>query len=128
MELVTHGLLVEVYERSNQQDLATKHCLAIGKMTPVTTTQNYQPLVKVPPIYPASAWNRKKEGYVTVEYDVDELGFVRNPKIVDIVGHDSFAKVSIEAAKKFRYAPRFIDGKASTTTGVQNRFTFSGFD
>lgn len=124
IELATHGFLVQAYEKIEQQDLATKHCLAIGRMTPVASVQDYQPLVKVAPKYPMSALRQKKEGYVTLEFDVDDFGFVRNPKVVDISGPGSFAKVAVEAAKKFRYAPGFENGKPVTTVGVKNRFIF----
>jgi TonB family protein len=124
IELATHGFLVHAYEKSEQQDSATKHCLAIGRMTPATSLQDYKPLVKIAPKYPASAANRGQEGFVTVEYEVDDFGFVRDPKVVDMSGSDSFVDVAIEAAKKFRYAPAFKDGKAVKTAGVQNKFTF----
>lgn len=125
IELATHGFLVEAYERLGQNDSATKHCLAIGRMTPTQAVQDYQPLVKVPPKYPASALRQGKEGYVTVEYDVDEFGFVRNPKVVNRSGSKAFNTVSLEAAKKFRYAPSFKDGEPITTAGVQNKFVFT---
>ena len=125
LELSTHGFLVEAYERLDESDKATRHCLAIGRMTPATAVQDYQPLVKVAPIYPRSAQLHGSEGYVILEYEVDDFGFVRNPQVVDLGGPQSFADVAIKAAKKFRYAPSFRDGKAVTTSGVQNKFIFS---
>ena len=123
-ELSTHGFLVGAYEGLKERDMATKHCLAIGKMTPFTSTQDYLPLVKKAPMYPRSANQKGQEGYVTLEYDVDESGFVINPKVVDSAGPKSFEQASIKAAKEFRYAPSFKDGKPVLTEGVQNRFTF----
>ncbi len=124
MELATHGFLVEAYEKLEEQDLATKHCLAIGRMTPITSVQDYQPLVKISPKYPASALRKNQEGYVTLEYEVDDSGFVRNPEVVALSGPESFVDVAIKAAEKFRYAPGFKDGKAIATAGVRNRFVF----
>ncbi len=123
-ELSTHGFLVEAYERLGDSSSATQHCLAIGRMTPATSLQDYKPLVKVAPIYPMSAANLGKEGFVTVEYEVDDFGFVRNPKVIDSAGPKSFLASSLKAAKKFRYAPSFKEGKAVTTKGVRNKFTF----
>jgi TonB family protein len=123
-ELSTHGFLVEAYEGLKQREMATKHCLAIGKMTPFTTVQEYQPLVKVPPKYPRSANKAGLEGFVTVEFDVDKSGLVINPTVIDSNGHASLERASLKAAEGFRYAPSFKDGKPVVTEGVQNRFTF----
>jgi len=108
----------------NKDEEATKHCLAIGKMTPFTSTQDYQPLVREAPIYPKLAVERRREGYVILEYDVDEAGFVRDPRVVDWQGHNSFVNASIKAAKDFRYAPAFREGLPVVTKGVQNKFTY----
>lgn len=124
IELITHSLLVRAYEEVNQREAATRHCLAIGRMTPFSDVQEYVPLMKIAPIYPAAAADAGSQGYVTVEYDVDESGFVINPKVIDKKGHRSFEKTSIDAAKKFRYAPQFVDGKPVVTKGVQNRFKY----
>jgi TonB family protein len=123
-ELGTHAQLVQLYELSGEREAATRHCLAIGRMTPFESTQQYFPLLKVPPQYPYSALADGSTGYTVVEYEVDEMGFVRNPRLIENTGHRDFEKASIEAALEFRYAPRFVDGKPVTVEGVQNRFTF----
>ncbi|WP_019531207.1 TonB family protein [Dasania marina] len=124
IELATHGFLVMAYSKMGKDAEATQHCLAIGRMTPFTSAQNYLPLVKAAPMYPRKASMAKREGYAIVEYDVDESGFVRNVKVVDWAGHKSFVSTSIKAAEKFRYAPAFKEGKPVLTVGVQNRFIY----
>lgn len=125
IELATHGFLVSAYEKMGKRESATKHCLAIGRMTPAGDNQNYQPLFKEAPQYPREAALVGSTGYVIVRYDVDDMGFVRNPEITENTGHESLKKASLEAAKKFRYAPRFVDGKPVTTSGVRNRFNYT---
>lgn len=124
LEMSTHAFLVEAYERMGRQDLATKHCLVIGRMTPFNSKQDYQPLVKIAPRYPLRALERGDEGYVVLEFDVDELGFVHNPKIIDGKKTRLFGEAAIDAAKKFRYAPAFKDGEAVVTRGVKNKIIF----
>lgn len=124
LELATHGFLALAYEKLDQREKATEHCLAIGKLTPAPDIEHYRPLLAAAPIYPPEADQQKLEGYVTLEYEVDEQGFVRNPGVVEIQGPQSFADASKEALKKFRYVPRFIDGKAVKTAGVKHRFAF----
>lgn len=123
-ELGTHANLVQVFEELGQRDNATRHCQAIGRMTPFESTQNYFPLLKRAPVYPNSALYSHVEGYTIVEYEVDKNGLVVNPRVVENNGHQGFVKASLEAAKNFRYAPRFVDGKPVPVERVQNKFTF----
>ena len=133
--LMARAHMVEAYEELGESDRATEHCLAIGQTVPWTGTAEYQPLFKRVPAYPRSALVRNTEGYVLVEFAVDEMGFVRDPVVIDskavaapgsdrlgVVG--DFEIAAIEAARKFRYAPKFVDGQAVAVEGVRNRIVF----
>ncbi|WP_062063541.1 TonB family protein [Cellvibrio sp. OA-2007] len=122
--LSTHAFLVVAYENLNQRDAATKHCLAIGSMTPDDPNKEYSPLLKRAPKYPEEALKIRDQGYVVVEYTVDEMGFVIGPKVVEASAGRSLQKASLEAALKFRYAPRFSEGRPVSTDRVKNKFTF----
>lgn len=124
-EVRTHAFLVQAHERGGDSESATKHCLAIGRMTPAMATQEYLPLFKKAPMYPKGAQRAKLEGYVVVKYTVDKFGFVVNPQVESSHGPASFNKVSLEAASKFRYAPQFENGRPVSTDGVRNKFTFT---
>ena len=125
IELSTHAFLVQAYEELGKSELATRHCLAIGRMTPFESSQEYFPIYKKVPEYPLSALVRKNEGYVIVQYAVAENGFVRNPKVTKTEGDKDFEGPALEAAKEFRYAPRFIDGQPVVVKKVQNKFSFT---
>lgn len=84
----------------------------------------YLPIVKVAPIYPRRALSRGIEGYVIVEFTVTKQGSVRNPVVVDAQPQGVFDQAAKEAAKKFKYKPRVIDGVATEVAGVQNKITF----
>ncbi|MFK7885311.1 MAG: TonB family protein [Gammaproteobacteria bacterium] len=83
----------------------------------------YLPIVKVAPVYPRRAQQRGVEGYCTVEYTVTTLGTVENPTVVDC-SSSLFERASLNAALKFKYKPRVVDGEAIPVAGVQNRFTY----
>ncbi len=83
----------------------------------------YLPIVKVAPIYPRRAQSRGVEGYCTIEYTVTKNGTTTNPRVVDC-SSSLFEKASIEAALKFKYKPRVINGEAIDVPGVRNRFTY----
>ena len=125
-EVVTHGFLVKAYEAMGQRDLATEHCLIVGSMTSLLDPGNDQPvlLVVVAPVYPPSANQRNLEGYVQMSFDVDELGFVKNPAFIERKGPRVLEDAVLEALERFRFAPRFIKGKPVKTEGVEYRFTF----
>ena len=120
-----HAFLIRVYEEQGKSDEATKHCRAIGSKSPRKLDQDYDPIYQVSPIYPQSAQRSGSEGYAIVELTVDKNGFVKKPTIVERKGHKGFEKASLDAATKFRYAPRYENGKAVDTNGVRYRFTYN---
>lgn len=124
IELSTHGFLVNAYQNLEKEDQATKHCLAIGRMTPTVDNQNYQPIVKFSPVYPPSAGRKKQEGEVLLVYDVDESGFVINVKVDEEKSEKVFAEAALKSAEKYRYAPAFKDGKPVLTKNVKTRVIF----
>ena len=86
---------------------------------------DYLPIVKVAPIYPQRALSRGIEGYCVVQYTVTRNGTIRHPVVIeDQCTSSLFHKAALDAARKFKYKPRVIDGEAIEVPGVQNRFTF----
>jgi protein TonB len=86
---------------------------------------DYLPIVKVAPIYPQRAASRGVQGHCTVEYTVTRQGTVRDPVVVaDDCTSSLFERASLQAALKFKYKPRVVDGQAIEVPGVRNRFTF----
>jgi len=86
---------------------------------------DYLPIVKVAPIYPQRALSRGIEGYCVVQYTVTRQGTIRDPFVIeDQCTSSLFHRASIQAALKFKYKPRVLDGQAVEVPGVQNKFTF----
>ena len=83
----------------------------------------YLPIVKVAPVYPARALSRGLEGYVIVEFTVTRTGTVRDVTVVESTS-SLFERAATEAALKFKYKPRVIDGEAVEVPGVRNKITF----
>ena len=81
------------------------------------------PIVAVAPAYPARALTRHLEGYVVVEYTVTATGGVRDAFVV-ASSSSIFDRPALEAAYKFKYKPRVVDGQPVETPGVQRKFTF----
>lgn len=87
---------------------------------------DYLPLVKVAPIYPRRAVSRNIEGYCIVEYTVTVSGTVKDVRVLEEQCTNSvFRNPSVQAALKFKYKPRVIDGQALEVPGVRNKFTYT---
>jgi len=86
---------------------------------------DYLPIVKVAPIYPQRALSRGIEGFCVVQYTVSRQGTISDPFVVeDQCTSSLFHSASVQAALKFKYKPRVIDGQAVEVPGVQNKFTY----
>jgi protein TonB len=85
---------------------------------------DYLPIVKVAPIYPRRAQSRGLEGYVIVEFVVTTNGSVKDAKVVKAEPAGIFDQAALDAALKFKYKPRVVDGVAMEVAGVQNKISF----
>ena len=83
----------------------------------------YLPIVKVAPVYPHRAINMDLEGYVIVEFTVTQSGATRDVVIIEST-HWVFERAAVQAASKFKYKPRVIDGEPVEVTGILHRITF----
>ncbi len=80
-------------------------------------------LVRVRPVYPAIAIRKGMNGHVIVQFDVLADGTVANVTVVES-SDGVFNNAAIQAARRFRFRPRVVDGVPLVTTGVQNLFRF----
>lgn len=97
----------------------------IGGIGIGTGDGEYLPIVKVAPAYPVKAALNGKEGNCTVEYTVTVTGATKDVRLVDGLCEKVFARVSIAAAKKFKYKPRVVGGDPIEVPNVRNRFEFN---
>lgn len=123
-ELAAHARLVKLYESQGKSAQATKHCVAIGAMTPWREDQKPVPLYRQEPKYPVSAARHKQEGEVYMLFDLDEQGVVQNVRVFKRTGPLGFATEATKALKKWRYAPKFVDGKATMVKNLRVRLDF----
>lgn len=83
----------------------------------------YLPIVRVAPVYPMRAQQAGIEGHVLVEFTVTRTGNVRDVVVLES-SNRMFERAAVEAALKFRYRPRVVDGEPIEVPGVRNLFTF----
>jgi protein TonB len=99
------------------------HEAEIGGLNYAVSDGEYVPLVKVAPRYPIRAAQRRLEGYVIVEFVVTTSGAVRDVRVIESTS-ELFEEAAIEAASKFKYKPRVVDGQPIEVSGVKNKITF----
>lgn len=97
--------------------------LSIGGVNFGVSDGEYLPIVKVAPVYPARAAARGIEGHVIVEFTVTRTGTTRDITVVESTS-TLFDRAAMDAAAKFKYKPRVIDGEAVEVPGVRNKITF----
>ena len=88
------------------------------------TDGEYLPIVKVQPIYPRRALSRGIEGYVIVQFTVTKQGTTRNISVVEAKPPGIFDRAAMQAAAKFKYKPRVVDGEPIEVPGVKNIIRF----
>jgi len=98
--------------------------LSIGGFAGAQGDGEYLPIVKIAPVYPMNARRRQIEGHVIVEYTVTKTGSVRDVRVIEAEPPTIFDHVSIEAALKFKYKPRIVDGEPIEVYGVRNIFRY----
>jgi periplasmic protein TonB len=99
--------------------------LAIGGIGFESADGDYLPIVKIAPVYPWKAQADGIEGYCIVEYTVTTTGAVKDIRVVEADPRAIFDKASIEAAAKFKYRPRVVNGEPIEVQGVRNLFRYS---
>lgn len=96
----------------------------VGGTGGFTQDGEYLPIVKVAPIYPRRAQTRGIEGYVVLEFTVTKTGAVKDPVVVEAKPPGIFDRAASNAALKFKYKPKVVNGEPIEVPGVRNRITF----
>ena len=102
-------------------ELGLKGGLALGNMP---MDRDTVPIVRVEPMYPARAAQRRIEGWVIVEFSIGKIGTVKNVKVVDSEPGTVFDRAALSSVSKWKYKPRVDNGVAVATHGHQTKITF----
>ncbi|MEE4246181.1 MAG: energy transducer TonB, partial [Kangiellaceae bacterium] len=74
--------------------------------------------------YPRVARRRGIEGYVLLEFTVNEDGSTTAPKVIEAVPNGIFDKAAIRAVKRYRYQPGQKNNKPISVAGIRSKITF----
>lgn len=85
---------------------------------------SYLPIVKVAPTYPQRALRQGIEGYVVVEFTVTKNGSVEDARVIEADPPKIFNRAALQAARKFKYKPKTVNGEPVKVSGVRNIIRF----
>jgi TonB family protein len=88
-----------------------------------TEDRDAYPVLKSAPRYPKKAYQNNIEGWVVVEFDVSELGRVKNVKVIE-TSNPIFNESAMESAENYLYLPALERGVPVEKKGVKNKITF----
>jgi protein TonB len=69
------------------------------------------PLVRVPPQYPERAATRGIEGWVQLEFTINETGGTEDIRVINADPVEIFDRAAMRALERWRYKPRIEDGR-----------------
>ena len=96
-----------------------------GPFVPGMADGNELPIVTVAPEYPRRAALQGIEGWVIVEFAVDELGRVQAPRVVDSQPAGVFDKKAVQAVSRYKYKPRVVNGQAVPVPSRRQKIRFN---
>ena len=82
-------------------------------------------IVRVLPRYPSRALNRGIEGWVLLEFAINELGQAIEPVVIEADPKGVFDRSAINAIKKWKYRPMMEDGKPTVRVGVRQLVSYN---
>lgn len=83
------------------------------------------PIVRIPPKYPPAAARDGKEGWVKLEFTINEVGGVEDVKVIDADPKRIFDREARRALQKWKYRPKIVDGVAVRQLGQQVQLDFT---
>jgi bla regulator protein BlaR1 len=92
--------------------------------TPDAPGDDFMPIVKVAPVYPPRAAARGLEGFVVVQYTVNETGSTSNVTVVES-SSSLFERAAIDSALKYKYQPRIENGVPVAVDGIMTKIVFA---
>lgn len=82
------------------------------------------PIVRINPKYPPQAARDGTEGWVKLSFTIDTVGGVTDVKVIDAKPKRIFDREARRALKKWKYKPKYVDGKAVAQPGMTVQLDF----
>jgi len=110
------NLDIPLQNTSFSGSVLTGQKVAVGK---IQISTNVIPLVRIPPIYPMRAANRRIQGWVKIEFTITKEGKVKDPVVIASKPSSIFNRAALKAIKRWKFKPHIIAGVAQEQRAVQ---------
>lgn len=90
----------------------------IGGVGAMARDGDATPIVRIDPKYPPQAARDGTEGWVRLEFTINELGGVDDIKVLEAKPKRIFDREARRALRKWKYKPKIVDGKPIKQTGM----------
>ena len=77
------------------------------------------PVVVIRPMYPREAAISGTQGWVKIEFNITEVGTVKDPRVIEAQPPRVFNREAIRAILKWKFKPRVVDGIAVERRATQ---------
>ncbi|RDV25134.1 energy transducer TonB [Alteromonas aestuariivivens] len=84
----------------------------IGAVGAMQSDGEATPIVRIDPKYPPEAARDGKEGWVRLQFTINEVGGVEDIEVLDADPKRIFDREARRALRKWKYKPKIVDGKA----------------
>ena len=92
---------------------------------PAQTGENEYKIVKVyPPVFPEDLRRQNIEGWVIVEFSLNEQGLVDKAEVIDELPTDVFSEEALKSVRKTVYRAATKNGQPIRTDGIQTKVSF----
>jgi protein TonB len=116
--------LIRTLDAIGERGAASEQARILASKTPAQPNQEFRPIYVVSAEYPKRAVQRRLPGEVVVEFTIDENGNTRDCKVIEST-HRMFNQSALEAIRKKRYLPRFVDGVPVVAEHVRDTITYA---
>jgi len=106
--LSAHQFLVKAYEKAGMKEEADKHCRHIASVDPETGEGEPVAIYRTMMQYPASAMFAGQEGWVVVNFTIDDHGNVKDAEVIDGKRQKTSTKSALEALEQWRFRPGYV--------------------
>ncbi|MBY5991111.1 energy transducer TonB [Ferrimonas balearica] len=89
-----------------------------------TADRQAMPLYRVEPAYPQRALRMRAEGYVVMEFTIDEQGRPRKISVLESEPVRLFDQAAMQALARWKYQPKMVDGQPVAQPGQTAKLEF----